>query len=90
MITLTKTNRPEKMPPRVYNNLIGRCFADTFDEEPNDDIQTTSRKMPSAVTPIPVRPWRQTAFSPNTRCAPCVLGVSLITVSVHAGFRARF
>jgi len=32
LITLTKTNRPAKMPSRLSNNLIGRCFADTFDE----------------------------------------------------------
>jgi len=46
LITLTKTNRPEKMPPRLYNNLIGRCFADTFDEQPFDPSQ--------AGEPIPV------------------------------------
>jgi len=33
LITLTKTHRPEKMPSHLSNNLIGRCFADTFDEE---------------------------------------------------------
>jgi len=33
LITLTKTNRPKNLPSRLSNNLIGRCFADTFDEE---------------------------------------------------------
>jgi len=33
LITLTKTNRPENLPSRLSNNLIGRCFSDTFDEE---------------------------------------------------------
>jgi len=37
LITLTKTNRPEKMPSRLSNNLIGRCFAETF-EEGNFDV----------------------------------------------------
>jgi len=33
LITLTKTNRPENLPSRLSNNLIGHCFADTFDEQ---------------------------------------------------------
>jgi len=33
MITLTKTGRPKNQPSRLSNNLIGRCFPDTFDEE---------------------------------------------------------
>ncbi|MFI5454033.1 MAG: hypothetical protein ACHRXM_01140 [Isosphaerales bacterium] len=33
LITLTKTNRPKNQPSRLSNNLIGRCFSDTFDEE---------------------------------------------------------
>jgi len=32
VITLTKTNRPENLPSRLSNNLIGRCFAETFEE----------------------------------------------------------
>ncbi|MFI5456185.1 MAG: hypothetical protein ACHRXM_12115 [Isosphaerales bacterium] len=33
LITLTRTNRPQNLPSRLSNNLIGRCFADTFEEE---------------------------------------------------------
>jgi len=33
LITLTKTNRPKDLPSRLSNNLIGRCFADTYEEQ---------------------------------------------------------
>jgi hypothetical protein len=33
LITLTNTNRPKNLPSRLSNNLIGSCFADTFEEE---------------------------------------------------------
>jgi len=46
LITLTKTNRPQNLPSRLSNNLIGHCFADTFDEQPFDPSQ--------AGQPIPV------------------------------------
>jgi len=39
LITLTKTNRPQDLPSRLSNNLIGRCFADTFEEQPFDSSQ---------------------------------------------------
>ena len=39
LITLTKTNRPQDLPSRLSNNLIGRCFADTFEVQPFDSSQ---------------------------------------------------
>jgi len=33
IITLTRTNRPEKMPSAFSNNLIGYCDADAFEEQ---------------------------------------------------------
>jgi len=33
LITLRKTNRPKDLPSRLSNNLIGCCYADTFEAE---------------------------------------------------------
>jgi len=33
LIGLTKTTRPENLPSRLSNNLIGPCFAETFEAE---------------------------------------------------------
>jgi hypothetical protein len=33
LITLTKTNRPENLPSRLSNNLIGCCYAATLEAE---------------------------------------------------------
>jgi hypothetical protein len=33
LIALTMTDRPGNLSSRLSNNLIGRCYADTFEEE---------------------------------------------------------
>jgi len=53
LITLTKTNRPENMPSRLSNNLIGRCFADTFEEQPFDPSPPADPGISPAFPPCP-------------------------------------
>jgi len=51
--TLTKTNRPENLPSRLSNNLIGRCFAETFEEQPVDPSWPADLGSSPALCPTP-------------------------------------
>jgi len=53
LITLTKTNRPEDLPSRLSNNLIGRCFAETFEEQPVDPSWLADPGSSPAPCPTP-------------------------------------
>jgi len=53
VITLTKTNRPENLPSRLSNNLIGRCFAETFEEQPVDPSWPADLGSSPALCPTP-------------------------------------
>jgi len=53
VITLTKMNRPENLPSRLSNNLIGRCFAETFEEEPLDPSWPADPGSSPAPRPTP-------------------------------------
>ena len=52
-ITLTETNRPENLPSRLRNNLIGGYFAETFEEQPVDPSWPADLGSSPALCPTP-------------------------------------